>query len=120
MQRGDGVRAFQRLLAFSVLFSPLAWAQWRDGDCVVYREGGEGRLLTSPTYWLKGTVSGIDPGKAGGAAVRVVIEAWETQWSIQHGRRGRLFRGRFSDRDLKKGESVEIGVSLLESCDEGV
>jgi len=27
------------------------------GDCVIFREGGEGRLLKSPTFWVKGVVS---------------------------------------------------------------
>lgn len=26
------------------------------GDCVMFREGGEGRLFKAPTYWLRGTV----------------------------------------------------------------
>ncbi|SDG78272.1 hypothetical protein [Propionivibrio dicarboxylicus] len=30
-----------------------------EGDCVVLREGGEGRLLKSPTFWVKGVVSEI-------------------------------------------------------------
>jgi hypothetical protein len=27
------------------------------GDCVMFREGGVGLLLKSPTYWLRGTVA---------------------------------------------------------------
>ena len=27
------------------------------GECVIFREGGEGRLLKSPTFWVKGVVS---------------------------------------------------------------
>ncbi|MCP5268474.1 MAG: hypothetical protein H6943_05465 [Zoogloeaceae bacterium] len=26
------------------------------GDCALFREGGEGLILTAPTYWLKGTI----------------------------------------------------------------
>ncbi|MCB1965552.1 MAG: hypothetical protein KDI64_05745 [Candidatus Accumulibacter sp.] len=29
------------------------------GDCVIFREGGAGRLLKAPTYWLKGSIAGI-------------------------------------------------------------
>ena len=31
------------------------------GDCVVFREGGEGRLLKAPVYWLKGSVVALSP-----------------------------------------------------------
>ena len=31
------------------------------GDCVMFREGGAGYLLKTPTYWLKGSVTGISP-----------------------------------------------------------
>lgn len=29
------------------------------GDCVIFREGGAGLLLKTPTYWLQGTIAGI-------------------------------------------------------------
>lgn len=29
------------------------------GDCVIFREGGAGRLLTAPTYWLKGSIAAL-------------------------------------------------------------
>jgi hypothetical protein len=29
------------------------------GDCVMFREGGVGLLLKSPTYWLRGTVAEV-------------------------------------------------------------
>lgn len=29
------------------------------GDCVMFREGGDGLLLKTPTYWLKGSVADI-------------------------------------------------------------
>lgn len=29
------------------------------GDCVIFREGGAGRLLKAPTYWLKGSIAGV-------------------------------------------------------------
>ena len=37
------------------------------GDCVMFREGGEGRLFKAPTYWLRGTVRevAIEPHWAG-------------------------------------------------------
>ena len=31
------------------------------GDCVMFREGGAGFLLRTPTYWLRGSVAGISP-----------------------------------------------------------
>ena len=30
--------------------------QYRTGDCVLMREGGHGRVLVAPTYWVRGTV----------------------------------------------------------------
>ena len=27
------------------------------GDCAMFNEGGNGRILKAPTYWLKGTIS---------------------------------------------------------------
>ena len=41
------------------LWPCLASAQFAVGDCAVYREGGEGRLLKAPVYWLKGTVAAL-------------------------------------------------------------
>jgi len=29
------------------------------GDCAMFREGGEGYILKTPTYWLRGTVDAI-------------------------------------------------------------
>jgi hypothetical protein len=29
------------------------------GDCVIFREGGAGRLLKEPTYWLKGSIAAL-------------------------------------------------------------
>ena len=37
--------------------SPVAW---RVGDCALFREGGVGRVLRSPTYWLRGVVVGVE------------------------------------------------------------
>lgn len=31
------------------------------GDCVVFREGGVGFVLKTPTYWLKGSIARISP-----------------------------------------------------------
>ena len=35
----------------------LANATPLPGDCVIFREGGVGRVIRTPTYWLKGTVA---------------------------------------------------------------
>jgi len=35
----------------------------KPGACVLYREGGEGWILTEPQYWLKGTVLSAQPKK---------------------------------------------------------
>ncbi len=32
---------------------------FRTGDCVVLREGGHGRVLLTPTYWMRGTVVAV-------------------------------------------------------------
>lgn len=29
------------------------------GDCAIFREGGDGRVFKTPTYWLKGTISSV-------------------------------------------------------------
>jgi len=29
------------------------------GDCVIFNEGGAGRLLKAPTYWLKGSIAAL-------------------------------------------------------------
>ena len=29
------------------------------GDCAIFREGGDGRILRTPVFWLKGTVAGV-------------------------------------------------------------
>lgn len=29
------------------------------GDCVIFREGGAGRVFKAPTYWLKGTIAAL-------------------------------------------------------------
>lgn len=29
------------------------------GDCVLFREGGAGLILTAPVYWLRGTIAGL-------------------------------------------------------------
>lgn len=33
------------------------------GDCVMFREGGVGFLFRTPTYWLKGTIAELSPGR---------------------------------------------------------
>jgi len=34
-------------------------ASLRLGDCVIFREGGGGLILKSPTYWLRGSIAGM-------------------------------------------------------------
>lgn len=29
------------------------------GDCAIFNEGGNGRILRAPTYWLKGTIARV-------------------------------------------------------------
>lgn len=31
------------------------------GDCVIFREGGDGWLITTPVYWLRGTIAALSP-----------------------------------------------------------
>lgn len=31
------------------------------GDCALFREGGEGRVFKTPTYWLRGRIAEIRP-----------------------------------------------------------
>ena len=54
-------RISRRLLVlfFGVFSSVVSAAELKEGDCVVFREGGDGRLFTSPTYWLQGVVADI-------------------------------------------------------------
>jgi len=35
----------------------------RVGDCVLFREGGDGLLITTPIYWLRGTIAALSPEK---------------------------------------------------------
>ena len=48
-------------LALPVQAEPSSTTQttFKPGDCVIFREGGEGWVLKAPTYWLKGTVTGF-------------------------------------------------------------
>ncbi|MEI7613109.1 MAG: hypothetical protein WCK63_09380 [Betaproteobacteria bacterium] len=38
----------------------LPLPELRPGECVIFREGGGGYVLTTPTFWLKGRVAGIE------------------------------------------------------------
>ncbi len=128
------------------------------GDCVVFREGGSGRILKTPTYWLKGSIAAIsherrlagrcpeigklasnytraDWARVAAATpcvgndaeirevavlrIRVVVEAWETPWSNQHGTVGWLFRGQFLEQPLKQGGLIEMDATWLEHCEHG-
>ena len=54
------------LMLLAALAAPALAAETaplRAGDCVVFREGGGGRLLKEPTYWLRGTVAEVRPEK---------------------------------------------------------
>jgi hypothetical protein len=33
------------------------------GDCVLFREGGDGLLITTPVYWLRGTIAALSSEK---------------------------------------------------------
>ncbi len=52
-------------LTFIVLLLPLcavaddAARMPVPGDCAAYREGGEGYMITKPTYWLRGTITEV-------------------------------------------------------------
>lgn len=47
----------------------------------------------------------------------MLVDAWETPWSYQHGTTGWLFRGYFLLTPLKKGEVIDMDASWLESCE---
>lgn len=48
------------LVALGLLaLTGTATAEPRVGDCVLFREGGDGLLLKTPTYWLRGSIAGI-------------------------------------------------------------
>jgi len=49
--------------------------------------------------------------------LKVIVEAWETPWSNQHGAVGWLFRGKFLETPLKKGEVIEMDTTWLKKCD---
>ena len=130
--------------------------QFSVGDCAVYREGGSGRLLKTPTYWLRGTVAAVtseerlvgvcprfaksevalsreekwtmarampcvaDEAEVRQVAVtriRLIVQAWETPWSSQHGTEELLFRGAFLGSALTKGESIDIDATWLARCE---
>jgi hypothetical protein len=31
----------------------------QSGDCAIFIEGGDGRIFRAPTYWVRGTISGV-------------------------------------------------------------
>lgn len=47
------------LLSVGLFCASATEAQVVVDDCVVFREGGDGRLLRTPTYWLKGRVASV-------------------------------------------------------------
>ena len=69
---GKAMRRYRRLVLaalLSVFFAPAnalplastGASSLQLGDCVMFREGGAGFLLRTPTYWLRGLVAGISP-----------------------------------------------------------
>lgn len=49
--------------------------------------------------------------------VELIVESWETPWSLQHGASGWLFRGYFLDKALKKGGALELNSAWLRHCE---
>ncbi|HMW18800.1 MAG TPA: hypothetical protein PKN13_13710 [Accumulibacter sp.] len=49
------------LLAGAAASPAATGAMPQVGDCVIFREGGEGWLLTTPIYWLRGTIVALSP-----------------------------------------------------------
>ena len=60
-----GLTAAASLLATSLLAGnqasvmAAAATALQVGDCVIFREGGAGQLLKTPTYWLKGSLAAV-------------------------------------------------------------
>lgn len=125
MQRYWAAGLLLAALAAATGAVPTASSALRLGDCVIFREGGLGLILKSPTYWLRGSIAGIsqqhrmaercpDLGKPVSGYTH---EDWETPWSVQHGTAGWLFRGQFLDQRLQKGELIDMDASWLERCE---
>jgi hypothetical protein len=55
------MKQFGIFAAALLLFASIAAAApaFEVGDCVIFREGGAGLLLKSPSYWLRGSVVAI-------------------------------------------------------------
>lgn len=49
--------------------------------------------------------------------IQLSIDEWETPWGYQHGTTGWLFRGYFLDKELKKGEIIDMDATWLERCE---
>ena len=158
----NGVRSLRRRLAAwtLALWSGLGLAQmpaqFAVGDCAVYREGGDGRLFKTPTYWLQGTVAAVtterrlaglcprfaksdvalsreekwalarampcvareaEVGEVAVTRIHLVVDAWETPWSSQHGTEGLLFRGALMGSALVKGQAIDIDAAWLARCE---
>jgi hypothetical protein len=59
--KGSAVLALWAAVMMSPVFArEEALPEFRLGECVMFREGGTGYLLTTPTYWVKGRVAGIE------------------------------------------------------------
>ena len=153
---GRAYNHFRGLLFVCLVWSQMACGKVQTGDCVVFREGGEGRLFKTPTYWLKGLVLAVlterrqirvcpqfakpqsgytreewvqlaqampcvnrEAGvhEADVSRAQIVVDSWETPWSVQHGATGLLFRGSFMNQPLAKGVVVDIDTAWLEHCE---
>lgn len=49
--------------------------------------------------------------------VRLKVEDWETPHARKAENAGRLYRGMFIDRELKKGMEIELEADLLAACE---
>lgn len=59
---------------------------------------------------------GADAVEVDVTRVQVSVEDWETPWSPQQGTTGWLFRGRFLEQTLKKGEVIDMDTIWLLRC----
>lgn len=50
--------------------------------------------------------------------VRLLITDWETPHGVRAANAGRLYRGMFIDRKLKKGMEIELEADLLGTCEQ--
>lgn len=118
-----------------LLTKPPEWLM--PGQCVRYIEGGGGRLLVAPSYFLQGEVistrieqrtqagcAEISPCVAVQAAaempkmgyVRLRVRDWDTPHASANKNQGRLYRGHFLEQKLESGMDIELEADLLGPC----